>query len=315
MHPERDGRGHDPRDPWPADLFGSCGAHVPGTRIQNLVSHATFIFARGFATICAMPRKTPLPEQEREICGRMLEFRRAIQISRVKFALFVDVNQFTLASIEAGRSPVRFSLAFASQTEFRLNIKWLVTGREPMCGGPVFHGAMVTDHNLPVSRAYDLYLRKVVDQLDARVEALKAGGLRLRLTTPVGLPIGESYIDDIATDLRREFKDLSPIEWIELIRRLRIAVREFLAAQNKVILDKSRTDDSVGGMVSVPTWPQLRKLIAEQTSERGAKAALAAKLGVSPQVLTNWLVDREQGAPNAETTLKLLSMFWRPDKK
>jgi len=43
--------------------------------------------------------------------------------------------------------------------------------------------------------------------------------------------------------------------------------------------------------------------------------ALAIKLGVSRQVLNNWLADRKQGAPDAETTLELLKMFWKPASK
>lgn len=89
--------------------------------------------------------------------------------------------------------------------------------------------------------------------------------------------------------------------------------KESRPAKEKDILDVRGAADSVTGMKRrVPSWSQLRKMIAEQTSERGAKAALAKELGVSRQVLTNWLTAREQGAPNAELTLKLLAMFWKP---
>jgi hypothetical protein len=65
--------------------------------------------------------------------------------------------------------------------------------------------------------------------------------------------------------------------------------------------------------VKVPTWAQLKISIARLTSERGQKAALAAKFGVSRQVLGNWLSTDDQGAPNATLTLRLLR--WVQEKE
>ncbi|MBE0545732.1 MAG: helix-turn-helix transcriptional regulator [Verrucomicrobia bacterium] len=84
------------------------------------------------------------------------------------------------------------------------------------------------------------------------------------------------------------------------------------AGQKTFSLDKDILDTPQGGGVTVagmrlevPTWKQLKKSIAHLTSEHGAKAALAKELGVSRQVLNNWLSDAGQGAPPADLTLRL----------
>ena len=85
-------------------------------------------------------------------------------------------------------------------------------------------------------------------------------------------------------------------------------------ADTKDNLDNHSASATVAAMSSnVPTWLQLKKQIAKLTSERGAKAALADQLGVSRQVLGNWLSDDDQGAPNAALTLRLLK--WVRDPK
>jgi len=65
----------------------------------------------------------------------------------------------------------------------------------------------------------------------------------------------------------------------------------------------------------VPTWAQLKKTIITLAAGHGQKAALADELGVSRQVLGNWLSDGEQGAPNAETTLWLFKWSLDPKRK
>ena len=78
--------------------------------------------------------------------------------------------------------------------------------------------------------------------------------------------------------------------------------------QCKDILDMPKRPDKilVVKMPRVPTWAQLKKDVARLTAGRGEKAALAAKLGVSRQVLGNWLSSDDQGTPNANLSLKLL---------
>ncbi len=93
------------------------------------------------------------------------------------------------------------------------------------------------------------------------------------------------------------------------------------SACGKDTLDINLSCGSVGGMSSkvleVPTWEQLKKAVARLTSERGQKTALANELGVSRQVLGNWLSSNDQGAPNAELTLEVFRWVmkrggWKP---
>jgi DNA-binding XRE family transcriptional regulator len=132
-------------------------------------------------------------------------------------------------------------------------------------------------------------------------------------------------VEDFGVSLLKEFRrhgSATRIRLSKLIEDHKAARsfqhRELLKCQQRVdkdILDTKSGNSIVAGVSSVPTWPQLRKLIIQQTSARGAKASLAKKLHVSRQVLNNWLSSREQGAPNAELTLELLQMFWTPSTK
>lgn len=81
--------------------------------------------------------------------------------------------------------------------------------------------------------------------------------------------------------------------------------KSLLPYKDKIDMSQGACGSVAGMRLEVPTWNQLKKSIAHLTSERGAKAALAKELGVSRQVLNNWLSDAGQGAPPADLTLRL----------
>lgn len=79
------------------------------------------------------------------------------------------------------------------------------------------------------------------------------------------------------------------------------------AAQSKEEIDKKYLFEIVSSVkTEVPTWPELKKNLKRLTAQRGEKSALAKSLGISRQVLGNWLSDDSQGTPNADFTLALL---------
>ena len=81
-------------------------------------------------------------------------------------------------------------------------------------------------------------------------------------------------------------------------------------------LDIEKESAIVSGMsLEEPTWPELKKKIIQRTIKRGEKAALAKRLGVSRQVLGNWLSDDSQGTPNAELTLTLLRWVKKQERQ
>lgn len=82
---------------------------------------------------------------------------------------------------------------------------------------------------------------------------------------------------------------------------------ESSGASNIDKLDNELPAAKVGDVTSeVPTWPGLKAELLKLTVERGMKAWLADELGVSRQVVNNWLATSDQGRPDAENTLLLL---------
>ena len=87
-----------------------------------------------------------------------------------------------------------------------------------------------------------------------------------------------------------------------------------LECKNNV--DICGTPDSVVGVRDqVPTWAELKKDIIRFTAKRGAKAALARKIGVSRQALGNWLADEAESSPSADLTLELFRTVRRKSGK
>jgi transcriptional regulator with XRE-family HTH domain len=84
-----------------------------------------------------MPRKTPMPKTEREICGRLRWFREQTGLSQVKFAKALGLDSSMLAAYEHCRSPLKYVVAWNCYFHFRLNLHWLASGK----GKPVarFH--------------------------------------------------------------------------------------------------------------------------------------------------------------------------------
>jgi hypothetical protein len=228
------------------------------------------------------------------------------------------MSPIALANYEWGRAPVKFELAWKVQNRYRINLEYLATGNLPRLAKWTVHESAVLDPASRLSDAYDKILKKEFERRH-RYEALtRKANIEIEFQDPIGAPMDETYSSAMAVEICEDLKSLDGSKWGNYHMAIRKAAREFLDLESKDNLDVKTTKPIVAAMSSVPTvptWPQLRKLIARQTAERGAKAALAKQLHVKPAVLYNWLACREQGAPNAELTLKLLGMFWKPATK
>ena len=74
----------------------------------------------------AVPRKRPMPPEERAVCARLLLFRKTTWLSRAAFARTVGMDRFLLASYEAARSQLNYPAAFQILWRFPLlNPAWL----------------------------------------------------------------------------------------------------------------------------------------------------------------------------------------------
>lgn len=285
--------------------------------------------------------------RERAICSRVKSFREMIRSSQEEFAHDLGITRNQLAGIEYSHTPVKYWLAYRLNDNFSANPVWLAQGDGAQMTEfrlPEPATLKVNDDKL-FSDVFDEESQNWVAGSSVLPLPYKLGGTTWEFEPNAeGRLAALDIIIDRCGDLLAAVPNLSLNHFVndlldhatasaseytrtessssirlrakEMVRLLEIQrVKLAKSTQSKDILDSAGGGGSVGDMVAIPTWPRLRKLIAEQTSERGAKAALAKTLGVSPQVLNNWLADREQGAPNAELTLKLLAMFWKPAKK
>lgn len=134
---------------------------------------------------------------------------------------------------------------------------------------------------------------KVVDCILGKIPlaALQEIWRRVRML-PNLTPAAISFWNDVFTDC--QFSRLS-------------FSGESSGASNIDKLDNELPAAKVSDVTSeVPTWPGLKAELLKLTVERGMKAWLADELGVSRQVVNNWLATSDQGRPDAENTLLLL---------
>lgn len=93
----------------------------------------------------------------------------------------------------------------------------------------------------------------------------------------------------------------------DVVAEIEFEESPIIAPESKSGVDKVKAIDTFGGVrakeIEVPTWPDLKKSVSRLTANRGSKSALAGRLGVTRQVLNNWL--SAESLPNAVLTLEL----------
>jgi transcriptional regulator with XRE-family HTH domain len=254
----------------------------------------------------------------------------------------IGLKAAAITRIELGRVPLKYDLARILFSLLKVNPKWVATGN----GSPDAHVdlphaiALNINGNATFSSVFfsDLWPIFKSDKPESEAEEIfrhtrskiKAAQIEIWFQS-----VPDGYARELANGLEnfwKEFYSKLPPEdaKIKLRRALRRAsfqvnLKQRIAMQketagNKVVanagsgtavgksvLDKENLPAMLPGMrLEVPTWPELKKTIKRLTAERGEKKALADKIGVSRQVLGNWLSDASQGAPNADLTLELL---------
>lgn len=239
----------------------------------------------------AVPRKTPLNETERAICDRLLAFRKSTRLTRIAFGEKVGADSSTLSNIEYRRAPLRYSLGKRICDAFGLNPFWLA-GND---GAPPFHLGRLDDSaanpngQLLFSEGVNIYLAPLRSP-DAFLERWAAVH-PAHVSKPPATG-GDWKFAQAAVDAR-----------VQIMREMEADLEKFLPPETLVLPKHS------GPLPSAPVTetdllPQLRRRLVQATTARGAKTALAEKLGVSQATVTEWL--NGAIAPSAENTLRLL---------
>lgn len=263
-------------------------------------------------------------EREKLIGARLRAFRETLQIPRSKFAVSIQFGSERLASYESGRAPLRYEVFHAVTQKYFVNPFWLATGfgspRLPMSFNDADILPLVKPRML-FTEVYDTYLASKFEPQSTEAEH-QLTEMKKQL-----LSAFEVLSDDSISPVKRQqmSKQLSGavdkmVSRLKSERRLGEHPNKGLPQiseptdNRKDNLDIQKAPDNLSEMRSeVPTWPELKKTVLRLTTERGEKSALAKRLGVSRQVLGNWLSDDAQGTPNAELTLKLLT--WVEERK
>jgi transcriptional regulator with XRE-family HTH domain len=296
-------------------------------------------------------KKSKLPAEEVDICQRIRQIRETVRLNQPSFAQAIGTNRANLSNLEYALAPLRFGLAQQICTKFDINQRWLATGDGPMhpcLDIQIKFPPQISSKSL-FSLVYFSFLQSHVEQwwevVAKQFPDSPTLGRRRQIWPEDAFP---SLLASIQGNLRNaqnlmrqaranESERAALLDESNLLvaaalesagameRSLSPEVKGFFkqhkkgdrisASECKDIIDTKKPGVIVAVMSAkdVPTWPQLKKTITKLTSGHGQKAALADELGVSRQVLGNWLSDGEQGAPNAELTLRLFK--WSLDPK
>lgn len=283
--------------------------------------------------------------RERAIGARLKAFREGIKYSQASFAEIIGLTRDQLASVEYGRTPLKYSVAWKIRFAFGLSLDWL-------WGGDMSPDDLAEDRHLPhpdSARAgqnalltdvfKEIYQlsgeeRRVTKTRKVRVDAAELAhrwimilALRNQLDAWIAsLPDG--CAQDFAGQLSRfaaQYLKALPADSPELIQarldgllweKMRADVARKIPAP-PLLPNEPRNDQGVDYEVNTlsnekaptATLPRLIERLNRATQARGSKAELAAWLGVHRQMVTDWLSGKQK--PGGEITLQLLQWVER----
>jgi transcriptional regulator with XRE-family HTH domain len=285
--------------------------------------------------------------REREIGARLKAFRDGIKYSQASFAEIIGLTRDQLASVEYGRTPLKYSVAWQIRLAFGLSLDWLWGGdmspddlTEDLSlphpdSARTGKNALLTDifkeiHQLPSDESYAAKKRKVrVEAAELAHRWLMILALRNQLDVWIA-SIPEGYAQDFAEQLNRfadDYLKSLPLDPPELIQTrldglLWEKMRADIARKTpnvQALPNKSKNNRAVNKEVKTlaiekapqPALPRLLERLNRATEARGSKAELADWLGVHRQMVTDWLTGKQK--PGGEITLQLLRWVERQD--
>ena len=214
-----------------------------------------------------------------------------------------SMNQFK--RIEGGKVAPRFGPVWQMCFMAQINPLWLAFGepnlRYACANYPVFE----KHPELTPEMLFITVMNAIEAEYRAEDEKLEWGGRPTAVKRPEIFVLRERLAELTAKFAER----VAPADRARFCAYLAASADRFLAGKaisNKVVDTQPKIQNKCIFMADSRDsyWQQLRKTIVEKTTQRGARAALARLLGVSPQALNEWLQDRS--APPAEQTLRLL---------
>ena len=150
----------------PVPIIADKNTQACGIR-QNLFR---FFFCPCFRYDCAVPRPSGrMTDLERDICARVKTVRESINWSQAAFAEQLGITRDQLASIECGRTPLRYDIAWRLRQSFGISLRWLDEGWG-------FPDSLAHD-NLPIPTATGLPERALLSAVAQKFSELDDGSL------------------------------------------------------------------------------------------------------------------------------------------
>jgi transcriptional regulator with XRE-family HTH domain len=269
-----------------------------------------------------------LPQQEIEIGKRLRSFRERRRIPRTAFALEIGISSERLATYEAGRARLPYVTYAKIANRFRINPVWLATGTgdpesalqfaDPVCEPPLslrtsFSKAFEGFLNDPLGNdaremeSHVVALYAAAKDLNAILHKRRNASSRLALCKNAQqlITLIQSTMPFLLDELERDTAALPSSEVSGIAAP--VGPHTPLLEENddrfrKKDLTLSSLSSNVSGMKS-PLQDLLARL-ENVTAKRGAKAALAAFLGVDRARITEWTSGAKE--PGGDYALRLL---------
>lgn len=294
-----------------------------------------------------MARKNPVSEREKQICRRLLEFRRSIKLSRKALAEEIGVTAEQLKSYETGRVPLPYLFVSKFCRSFDINPAWLAEGKEPVYGGATLDPKLESEirPRQLFSFIYDDIIKpclsdrmRVQSELEKAIAKQAFPGMAVEIIRGVGAVDTAAVLALISKTLSPLVNTLPPTLRMAFYRHIITAFYEFEKRHleeitaftkhrkpatppnesvkvEKIVLTDAETSEKLAA-VNHP----LKKLLADlnqATSAPGQMSVLAKYLGektganVPLASVSRWLSGKRE--PSGEITLWMRE--WVTDSK
>lgn len=283
-------------------------------------------------------------ERERMICARVKEFREQVKWSQADFSAQLGITLNQLASIEYGRTPLRYNIAWQLRIIFGVSLEWLSVGEfspdlvgmddlPPLDSTGLAESALLSEVSDKVhGEVPDVSYRKKrvrkakIDKAEVSHRAFISMALAHKIDewiarVPDGYTadfsdklfnLGNTYLKALPTEpIDLVNARLDALMWERMRRELRQRVPAGSVVPKSCLTDKT-TSDKTDGVKS--EWFKLKKKIQAVTANAGSKSKLADFLCVDLTQLSKWLTDSDSARePGADYTLRMQA--WVNDPK
>ncbi|HEY3762688.1 MAG TPA: helix-turn-helix transcriptional regulator [Verrucomicrobiae bacterium] len=273
---------------------------------------------------------------EAPICARLMEFRKSIGWEREPFAAQIELTHDRLASIELGRTPLRYDVAWRIHQVFGISLTWLARGNYPPNErdfDPWPDPKTLTIPRLLLSEAYAMTFLMESDSPHSKKQFSLFPNRQMALNILKDdlvdwmSRVPESRIEEFCQLIVKSAEDLLDDWPQETPPKIKARKKTFMWGQmkgeinkrlavkkGKNILYNEIALNDIGAVKSeIHSLSELIAAIKHRTNGHGQRAALARELNVSRQLVNGWLSGNSQ--PTAEITFRLLQWVKQTERK